>query len=278
MAQNECCFFSRGELLISEPLNDSGYGNNWGQYYGGVNANFPRRYNKLGNVRTFSLNISSDFVASNSYQGQIFNTPDCAGVIINDIDFNLELNCFSFENLTRAMYGNQKTNSLNGSITDKIIENAGSFAADTFFALPYLGPSNLVLKIVDENLADVSTLVLGTDYKLDNDGITLLLPLEVTGTNLLSLSYDYNESSEVIDAFTGDIGPRSLLFRGINHADSGYDFNIEIYKTKMKPMTNLDFINQQDLGSILIEGKVMKDFTRNEEALSQYMLIKKFER
>lgn len=213
---NECCFFSRGEVLISHSLNESGYGNNWGMYYGGLNQSFPRRYTSIGNVSTLSLNIASDFIAKNSYQGKIFNSPECAGVVINDIGFNLEMTCFSYENLSKALFGTLTNKSSMGTVDAQIIHGEGSIECGAFFNFQNLNPNEgtVVLKVVDSDLNDVSILVENTDFKVQGDGITLLEPLVIGTGNLLQLTYDYTEDSTIIEAFKSDIGPRSILFRG----------------------------------------------------------------
>lgn len=265
---------------MSHSLLESGYGNNWGMYYGGQDQAFPRRYFKIGNVRTLSLNISSDFIASNSYQGKIFNTPDCAGVVINDIDFNLEMNCFSYDNLARSLYGKKTNVSQNGTVEEQIIHGEGSIESDAFFAFNHLGPvdGSVILRKVTDTGSVVFTFTEDTDYKVSGDGITILEPFIIDPGDLLQLSYEYQDDSTVIEAIQEDIGPRSLLFRGVNYADNGYDYNLEIFKTKMKPVNSLDFVSQQDFGSLQIEGKILKDFSKDANALSQYMTIKKFVR
>lgn len=110
----------------------------------------------------------------------------------------------------------------------------------------------------------------GTDYEVGNGGIKIL-----TGsiTDGLAIEVDYTSlTHDTIEALVDSANEYTLIFDGLNEADSGKPVTIELHKVKFTPASEMILIGD-DYANLSLEADVLADDTITTAGLSQYFKI-----
>lgn len=270
---NECCYLGRGKVYIieSEKLL-AGWGNNWGFFWGGnVVDYFGGRF--LGNVSTFGIDVNYNQAIGINRQGITFDG-DCAMGTINGATVNLSLECQSMENLSLALYGEKSVVSTSDpAVVDQIYPPSlgDAYLIDSIlvFGTPLVDTSTLIVKRGDT----LAVLVDGVDYVATQATITMLIDLPVDVELVLSFSW-LGTSYQRLDTFTMPEKDYTLTFIGHNMAASNEIWMATLFKVRLSPLSQYNFINQ-DFQQLILSGTLLKDHVKVGGGNSGYFEIKK---
>lgn len=112
------------------------------------------------------------------------------------------------------------------------------------------------------------TLVANTDYTVSAGGITLASsPAFYDGESLL-VTYT-KKAGNAVEALLNSSQEYELFFDGLNEARSGKATTVHAFRVKIGAAQDLALIGE-DYAVLELEGKVLKDTTKNGTSVSQY--------
>jgi hypothetical protein len=112
------------------------------------------------------------------------------------------------------------------------------------------------------------TLVVTTDYEVSAGGITLTdAPALYNGESLL-VTYT-KDAGNAVEALLNSAQEYELFFDGLNEARSGKATTIHAFRVKLGAAQDISLIGE-DYAVLELEGKVLKDTTKNGTSVSQY--------
>lgn len=268
--KNDCCFFGRGKLGIACIDADGSWGIDWGVGWGEKGAVLPP-IKPVGNVSSLALNIDFE-------QKQVLNLStgfyenDCSVCIVNNVTFNMTLNCVSNDNLKLALLGDvRKVAAKGGTETHSVCPNSDvPFECGTFipFNAPGVDKSSVVVELSDNSL----TLVENQHYICDQFGIELLTGFQLGAGVTMDLTYAYSTDYTCIEALTSTCKNVKMIFRGVNLADGNAPFMVVLHNVKLSPASALSLISE-DFTTLDITGTLEADTSIMEAGHSKYFKI-----
>ena len=272
--KDDCCFFGRGELFLSDATNNQSWGFNWGLCWGESGTKqAPGR--PIGNVSALDINTTFDQRQVLSLGDRAFE-PDCSVCVIESVEFSITMNCFSDSNLRQALFGTVTNRQANPVPVDAQVVLPTSevpLLCGTF--IPFNEPGADVSSVVVERTDDGTILRPDLDYEVDACGIKLLRSfLFSTGVGL-SLSYSYNQNYRCIEPFTVDPKNVRLQFKGRNAANNNSLYLVTLHNAKLSPASTLSLISEDDFSSLTLTGRLDPDRSIKGNGVSQYFSIKR---
>lgn len=272
--KDDCCFFGRGELFLSDATNGQSWGSNWGLCWGQAGAKqAPAR--PIGNVSALDINVSFDQRQVLTLGDRAFER-DCSICIIESVEFSITMNCFSDSNLKQALFGTVTNVNANPEpVTDHIVLptcevplSCGTFIA---FNEPGVDCSSVVVTQTETG----QVMIEGQDYECDSCGIVLLRSfLFSTGVGF-KLEYSYSDSYRCIEPFTVDPKNVRLQFKGRNAANEGRPYLVTLHNAKLSPASTLSLISDEDFSTLTLTGRLDPDRSITGNGVSQYFNIKR---
>ncbi len=268
--KNECCFLGRGKVGIACIDSNGSWGIDWGSGWGMNGAELPP-IRHIGNVNSLSLNI--DFEQKRSINlGPGFYENDCSVCIINDVTFNMSLNCISSENLRLALMGNiRQVSAKPEPQSHSVCPNSDvPFECGTFipFNTPGVDPSTLSVSLSDDSIE----LIEGVHYQADPFGIELLIGLSLPGGVSLDLTYTGMTDYTTVEALTDTCKNVKMIFRGFNLADGNAPFLAILHNVKLSPTSAFQMISE-DFTTLELTGTLEADSSITESGHSRYFKI-----
>jgi len=111
------------------------------------------------------------------------------------------------------------------------------------------------------------TYAAGTDYELSPGGINILDTTAIVDATTLTVSYSY-AAHDRLEAGTSTSSIMECTFEGLNEAESGSPFIVDIWRLQVPPASELALIGAQ-LGELKFAAEVLKDSTKGA-GLSAY--------
>jgi hypothetical protein len=182
---------------------------------------------------------------------------------VTEVTLKMELADFNVTNLARCVLGDAAVVGA-GSIT-----NVGAVAQlGGLIRLEHINPTALTLKMGPDQ-ATATLVNAANNFVVRPEGV-LLLPTaqQITEGSQLWLSYDYGEYV-AIEALMAKPAELSLVFGGLNAADSGKPMVIDIFRASQGITKSLALIGN-DFGKLDVEGTLLMDYTKTSIDASQF--------
>ncbi len=113
----------------------------------------------------------------------------------------------------------------------------------------------------------------GADFTVTAAGIRITAGGAINAETDILVSYT-GKAHSVIEMLTNSGYEYELFFEGLNDADNGLPFLIDIYRSKFKPTTGLGFITD-DFAELGLEGSALIDTSKSGVGVSKYASIKR---
>lgn len=115
------------------------------------------------------------------------------------------------------------------------------------------------------------TLVVTTDYTVSAAGIYIESTAAFTAGQGLTIDYT-KKAGSVVEALVESAGSYTLIFDGLNEAQSDKPVVVTLHKLKLGPLREYGLISD-DFASLEVSGEVLKDDTITGAGLSQYFKV-----
>jgi hypothetical protein len=205
---------------------------------------------RIGNVSKLTLSIDEETKDLADYESAGGGTADSVSRV-KAVTASITMHSLNKENLAMAMFGTTST-------------VAGATVTDESIAA-VLGGTVRLAKIPTaitsvEHTSGTPTYVAGTDYVLSGGGV--YFPVGSAITNAQSVLVTYTAAAtNVIEALTQSAQDYTMMFEGINEADSGKACVVDIWRIKFSPAKAIDLIGD-DFASLELTGKLLADDTK----------------
>lgn len=178
-----------------------------------------------------------------------------------ELDFDIE--DWSLDNLAVGLYGTKVAASTGTSVTGETVVAAdATIAAGTFSALANPNVSAVVLT---DATGTPQTLVANTDYVVNADFGTVQWLNDLSSFVFpITAAYTYTADKGRVAMFS-DLAPeRWFRFEGLNTAAQNAPVLVELYRTIVDPMKELDLINDA-LMKMSMTGSALYDALRGSD-------------
>lgn len=270
---NGCCVLGRGKVYVIESSRlISGWGNNWGYYWGGgVTDYYAGRF--LGNVSNLGVEINYTNQQLINRDGLIFSS-ECGGGLFESAGINMSVHCKDFQNLAMAFHGTSaETFTLAPPVVDQpYMPPAGEQFQEggiLVFDIPLIDTATLVVKRSDT----MAVLVAGTDYVAYETNLKMLISLPPNVGLVLSFSY-LGIPYQQMQAFQVPQKEYTMTFIGENIANTSEKWVATFFRVKLTPARLYNLINE-NFEEMQFAGILLKDHIREKQGKSPYFEIKK---
>lgn len=220
-------------------------------------------YVSVGNASQLQANIAED-------KKELLDFTNAGGGLydsvtrISSVSTSITVHDLNSSNLAIALRGSATENTSVTAITDESITGYVGL-------IPTARPINVAQSVVVTSDPAGTTYTEGTDYDISSAGITILAGGAISnGTALL---VDYTPVAEdIVETLTTAAQSYSLVFEGLNEAQSGKPFIVKMHKVKFSPTSALDLIGD-DFAGLEMTADVLADTSITTAGLSQYMKI-----
>jgi len=221
-------------------------------------------YTPIGNCSNLSVSFEEDAVEVRDYTVQGGGLANKLQTVSN-VTGSVTMIDFSSQNLALALRGTA-TEELAGPVTAEAHTTNG--LAGEFIKFDFLRDATQDVTVTGPS--GTPTYVEGTDYVLQNNGITLLQGTSIDNTGV---EIDYvKAASEIMEALTVSGQEYELLFNGVNEGQGGKLVSVEMHRVKFSPAQGLAFI-ADEFGEISVEFEMLSDDTKSGEGISKFMKI-----
>jgi len=184
---------------------------------------------------------------------------------VNDVTGSLTMTDFTSANLALALRGTAVEQTV-ATVTDEAHGTTGVDGSFVPFDFQY-DPA----EAVTVTKADATPCVEGTDYTLGNAGIIIVGTGNIDATGIL---VNYTKAAgEILEALTSSALEYRVVYDGINEAQGGKPFTVEMYRVKFSPVQGLGFIGD-GFGEMPLEFTALTDTTKSGSGISQVMNVK----
>lgn len=218
----------------------------------------------IGEVSRLELAIETDKQTLQSYVQSGGGLADSV-TRISALNFSMDINSLSPENLAMAMYGSTTT-AASEAITDEA-HTAYPGALVSFVEVPDLDET-----IAVTGAGGTPEYTKGTDYDLSPAGIVIKVGGTISAATPISVDY-VSKAHNVLEMLTNSGDAYRLVFEGLNEARSDAPVIAELYRNKFDPTSGLGLISD-GFGSLSLTGSVLKDTSKTGAGISKYMSIK----
>jgi len=185
---------------------------------------------------------------------------------VNDVTGSLTMTDFTSSNLALALRGTEIAATV-GSVSGEAHGTKGEDGSFIPFDHQY-DPA----EAVTVTLADGTTpCVEGTDYTLGNSGIIVIGTGNIDTSGIL-VSYT-KAPGEILEALTSSALEYRVFYDGINEAQGGKAFTVDMYRVKFSPVQGLGLIGDA-FGEMSLDFTALTDTTKSGVGISQVMNVK----
>ncbi|MEW6490765.1 MAG: hypothetical protein AB1578_22990 [Thermodesulfobacteriota bacterium] len=217
---------------------------------------------EVGNVSKLEFSVEEDAIELRDY------TSPGGGVLnevrrVKGVTATMTLHELKAENVALMLYGS--TTGVNaGTVADEVVTGYPG----RLTRLAHAGPVDVVVKNDFEGAAGGTTFVAGTDYEVRPGGIFVLAGGDITPGQTLHVAYGYGVE-DVIEALTAAAKEYGLFFEGLNEAQSGRPFLVDVHRIRFGATKAFSLIGDAFAG-FEVAGKVLKDTTKTGAGVSQF--------
>lgn len=212
---------------------------------------------EIGNVSELGLKIDEETKELRNYQ-----TP--GGGVLNEVrrvksvEVTINLRELKPTNLAMALYGDTSAVA-SGSVLDEVV----TAYKGGLCRLAHANPTAVVVT----NSAGTTTYVASTDYEVRPGGIYILAAGAITDAQALKVDYSY-AAQDVIQALTQSGKTYELMFEGLNEAQSGKPFLVDVWRFRPGAAQDISLIGD-DFMALKLTGKALADNSK-ATGTSQY--------
>ena len=178
---------------------------------------------------------------------------------IDTVTAQMTLNDMNRTNVARAVFGTDSS-VVGATVADEVLTAYKGALAP--FA--HIDPTAVVVT----NSADTTTYVENVDYEVRPGGIYIVPAGAITDAQSLKVDYTYAAYDKVEAMTTGAI-ILELHFEGLNEANSGKPFIVDVYRAQLSPTKALSLLGDK-FADLTIEAEVLKDASKVGVGISQY--------
>jgi hypothetical protein len=236
----------------------------------------PLGLRPVGNVTDLKIAIATTVVNhKGSQDGQ--RAVDARLQTETNATASMTIDNWSSKNLADALRGGS-TAIVGGTMTGVTVTGYPGLVT----GLPHIKVSAVVVKQGSTTLTDYVNDQTTWDYKLNADAGSILLndgtgPAAVAGLTgpgpiTLTVSYTY-ATQTLVDSLTLPLTESWLRFEGLNTVDGNAPVVVDVFRFSNDPLRELALISDA-FGQFVLEGTVLKDFTR-PSGMSSYFQVRK---
>lgn len=215
-------------------------------------------YRWVGDVSALSLGVSVQNIDHfESYSGQRNRARRLA--LQTDGTVNITMHQLDRDNLVLALRGTSAD--IQAITTATATHSIAAAAAGDIFFLPHIRISRgtgTTFTVVDANTTPLS-LTENTHWTLDADtGKVTFVAVPTAAVFPLTVTYEYGAQSQL--AILNSAAPViSLIYEGINLAESNARSRVELYRLSMNPLEELQLINSDAFGQVALSAAMEVD-------------------
>lgn len=222
-------------------------------------------YTAIGNCSNLEVSFEEESVDVRDYVSAGGGLANSLKTVSN-VTGSVTMIDFSAQNLALALRGTA-TEELAGPVTAEAHTTNG--IAGEFIKFDYLRDTAQPVTVTGPS--GTPTYVEGTDYVLQNNGITLLAGTSIDDSGV---EIDYTKAaSEIMNALTVSGQEYELLFNGVNEGQGGKLFSVQMHRVKFSPAQGLSFI-ADEFGEISVGFELLSDDTKSGEGISKFMEVR----
>lgn len=273
-SKEDCCFFGRGELFLSDTTDGNSYGHNWGLGWGQApSSQAPGR--PVGNVSNLDISINYEQREVLVLNGINFDR-DCSLGTVQSVNFTMTMTCLSDVNMKQALFGTSTSVTASPDpVLEQLVLPTDEVSLSCGVFIPYENPGVDISTLVVTRTDTSEVLVQGTDYEADDCGIKLITSYLFSSGVGLSLAYSYNKDYRCIEALTQNPKNVRLQFKGKNAANNGSSYLVTMYNVRLDPSSTLSLISDDEFSTLTITGTLERDRVTKDEGISKYFSIKR---
>lgn len=184
---------------------------------------------------------------------------------VNDVTGSLTMTDFTSANLALALRGTAIAQTVT-TVTGEAHATTGEDGSFVPFDFQFDAS-----EAVTVTLTDSSPCVEGTDYTLGNAGIIIIGTGNIGASGIL-VSYT-KAAGEILEALTSSALEYRVVYDGINEAQGGKPFTVEMYRVKFSPVQGLGLIGDA-FGEMPLDFTALTDTSKSGAGISQVMKVK----
>ena len=229
---------------------------------------FPNKMFKVGNVNKLDFSFSEseksikNFKTTGGAKANSLRTLDSVSLSVGFVDRTADNLAVIFRGDTASV------------ATAAIVDEVKTAYLGRYIKLDkQVGVTGHVVK----HTSGTPTYTLNTDYTVDSKGL-IKIPLTggaITDGQSLKISYNHKAFEKVEPLINASVEYKAL-FMGLNGAQSGKEFVIEIHKIKFGVPSSLPIIGE-DFAAMEAAADALADTTITTAGLSQFMTIRQVE-
>ncbi|MBF0424331.1 MAG: hypothetical protein HQL66_00720 [Magnetococcales bacterium] len=213
---------------------------------------------RLANVKELKVSIKEKTETLPDYDDPAGGVAAMASRI-EDAQIDLIIHDIQAPNLALALWGSA-TDVAGTSVNDEAV----SVYKGSLTCLARAGATAVVVKSSD----GTTTYAAGTDYQVTGAGLLIPATSSIADGASLKVSYTYPAQHQV-EAMTGTGQEVFLVCDGLNLAGNGRPRVVRLWRAKLKPAKEVDYINTDKFTELALSGSLLRDETRGD-GLSKY--------
>jgi len=232
-----------------------------GKVYLAPHGSGPARF--IGNCTKLNLSASED-------KKELLDYTSGGGGKINSltrisaVSTSMAVSDLSAENLATATFGEVDAVAA-GTVTDESqTAYKGGLVVTDYMIDTTVAP-------VVTNSAGTTTYVADTDYQVSAAGIFILDAGAIVDASTIKIDYT-KKAGNVVEALTQSPASYTLIFDGLNEAQSGKRVVVTMHKVKFGPLKDYGLI-ADDFASLELDGEVLSDDLITGTGLSRYFKV-----
>lgn len=223
----------------------------------------PDKLQDLGNVTSFKANLKNEVMKTKESRSG-FRLPSNRISKGFECEISLTTEDLNVDNLCLGLYGSMVTKAA-GSVTGEVLPS-GLIALDRV----QLANPKVTSVVVHDSAGTPALVALTTNYTVDPDPGHLVIVDPGAFTQPFKADYSYAASKKV-GAFTVPPSEKMLILEGINTADEYRRVRITVFRVKLDPFSDLDFINDE-IAKLPMKGDALADPLRlTTDPLGQFL-------
>jgi hypothetical protein len=221
----------------------------------------------VGNVNGLSVQFETEEEEhTESYSGQ--RLVDATLITAKRANFTARLESFDLDNLALGLFGTKVTVT-GASVTNEAFPS-GLVVGDVV-ATKHPKISSVTVK---DSAGTPATLVLNTDYSIEDDGFGRIKILNLGAyTQPFKADYTYGARKDV-GMFKNPPPVRWIRFDGLNTANSDSKIQVDLYKGQFAPLSELALIGNEFAGYDLTGKALLDDTKLSSDPLGQFGRIR----
>lgn len=170
---------------------------------------------------------------------------------------------FSPRNLREVLFGGVTVTSGGSAVNEAAVGYRGGLCKTV-----HPNPTSVVV----QNQAGTITYVANTDYEVRTGGIWITPGSGITDGQAIRFNYSY-VAYDTIEGLIASAPELEILFEGVNEADSNSVVNVDLWRVKLGPPSDVQFISEE-FGELAIEATLVRDPTKTGAGISQYLRVR----